>query len=204
MPFQRVPHTCEILVRGTQQGQEIINTFYGQFPSAYALADLEALASALDMWANSVWKPLLCPEYGYAGITVRGLDAPIDLEVENNTHAGPGTHAGDALPNNVSLAIKRTSGFTGRGARGRIFMPSIPTPDLETGDVVSASFAAAVLAGLDAMDTAITEQGFVPVIVHRVASGVPLAEAVVFTLVEWVVVDLVIDSMRRRLPGRGV
>jgi hypothetical protein len=71
-------------------------------------------------------------------------------------------------------------------------------------NTVSTEFETALITALNALSTAVEGVGFLPVIVHRVGAGVPLAEAVVYTLVEWVVVDKVLDSMRRRLPKRGV
>lgn len=204
MPFQSVPNTVEIIVRYLAAGQEIINTFYGQM-DGYALADVESLAAIVDGIVDTDFKPLIAAGVDYVNTTVRGLNAAIDIEAVNADHAGACSLAGTTLPNNCSLAIKRASGFTGRGARGRIYWPPMTSGVLEVGgDTIAAATTEAIVAALDALDAAVNTAGFVPVIVHRVAAGVPLVPAAVFTLLEWVVVDRVIDSMRRRLPGRGV
>lgn len=203
MAFQRVPNGVEILIKGTMAGQEILNTFYGTM-EGYVLADIEALAAALATWATTNWRPLMGTNYHFDNITVRGLNAPVDIETINATTAGAGTAEGEVTSNNCALSVKRSSGFTGRAARGRIYVPVTAAAIDPTTDTVFDAFAADILVALNAMDAVITANGFVPVIVHRVSAGVPLAEAVVFTLVEWVVVDKVIDSMRRRLPKRGV
>jgi len=204
MTFQRVPHTAEIVIVGERGGQEIVNTFYAQMEDGYALADIELLAETVDTWCGADWRPFNGSDYSYVRTDVRGLDASIDLAASNSDHAGVGAHTASPLSNNASLAVSRRSGFTGRGARGRIYLPPPSAFYLTDDNHLSAAGSAGIVASLDAMDEAISATGWLPVIVHRVAAGVPLAEAVVFTLVEWVVVDLVIDSMRRRLPGRGV
>jgi len=203
MAFQRVPNAVEILLKGTMAGQEILNTFYGTL-EGYALADIEALAAALSTWVTSDWLPLMGTNYHFDNVTVRGLNAAVDIETINASAAGAGSAEGEVTSNNCALAIKRSSGFTGRAARGRIYVPVTAAAIDPTNDTVFDAFAADILTALDAMDTVITTQGFLPVIVHRVSAGVPLIEATVYTLIEWVVVDKVIDSMRRRLPRRGV
>jgi hypothetical protein len=85
-----------------------------------------------------------------------------------------------------------------------VFIGGIPSTALDFPNVVGDTFITAITAALNALSENVSEVDFVEVIVHRVAAGVPLAEAVIFTVVEYVVVNNVIDSMRRRLPGRGV
>lgn len=203
MPFQRVPDTVEIIVEGVSGDQQIINTFYGQKDGGYTLADLINLADDVDTWVGTDWLPLLSAAYTYLRTTVRGLNAAIDLIATADASAGAGTVTGTSQANNVCLAVKRSSGMTGRGARGRIFVPNIADANLSDDNHVSSTFAAAIVEALTVLDTVISAADFLPVIVHRVSGGVPLTEAVVFTLVEWVVTDLVVDSMRRRLPKRG-
>lgn len=204
MPFQRVPDTVEVVIEGEVFGEECVNTHYAQKDGGYVLADITALAADVDAWVAESWLPQMPSTYQYNQTVVRGLDAEIDLQATNDDNAGVGGLTASTKSNNASLAVARRSGLTGRGARGRIYLPP-PSPDSMTDDNhVSAAFATAIEGALDALSTVVGDAGFVPVIVHRVAAGVPLTEAVVFTLLEWVVVDLVIDSMRRRLPKRGV
>lgn len=204
MPFQRVPNTVEIVIQGVIGGQSCVNTFYGQMDGGYAIADVEDLASVVDGWVAAEWLPVLPANFSYLRTDVRGLNASIDLSASDATSAGVGAQPASTQPNNASFAVSRRSAFTGRGARGRVYVPPLTPGAMLDDNHVSAAWAENFRAALEALDTVISGTGFVPVIVHRVAAGVPLAEAVVFTLVEWVVVDLVMDSMRRRLPGRGV
>lgn len=203
MTFQSVPNTVEIIAEYAAAGQQIINTFYGHMDTLYSIADVEALANAVDTAISTYVLPTLTTNVSYIATRVRGLNTAIDLEAVANAGAGPGTATGASQANNVTLAVKRSSGLTGRGARGRVYWPTVPSSVVDGAGAVSPTFQAAVLAALDAIDESIVASGFIPVIVHRVAAGVPLAPAVVFTILEWVVVNAVTDSMRRRLPGRG-
>ena len=204
MAFQSVPNTVEIIAEYAAAGQQIINTFYGHMDTPYSIGDIEALANAVDTAIATYVLPTLTTNVSYIATHVRGLNSAIDLEADANAGAGLGTATGASQANNVTLAVKRSSGFTGRGARGRVYWPTVPSNVVGDGGRVSSTFQTAVLAALDAIDEAVIASGFVPVIVHRVSAGVPLVPAVVFTVLEWVVVNAVTDSMRRRLPGRGV
>lgn len=203
MPFQRVPDTVEIVIDGVVGGQACINTHYAQMVGGYTIADIENLASDVDAWVTTWWLPQMPSSYHYNGTQVRGLNAAIDIAASDSTGAADGALAPSTQPNNCTLAVSRRSANTGRGARGRIYIPPPAPSAMADENHITDSFAAALVNVFDALDVAVSGAGFVPVIVHRVASGVPLAEAVVFTIIEWVVVDKVMDSMRRRLPGRG-
>lgn len=204
MAFQRVPDTAEIILEGLMGGQQIINTFYGHMEGGYAIADVEALATDVDTWVLADWLPNMPSNYEYVRTTVRGLNAAIDLIATANANAGPGEALPSTLSNNASFSVKRSSGFTGRGARGRVFLPPPTASFMLDDNHVSPAGVSAFHAALVGLDAVISGAGWIPVMVHRVEAGVPLAVAVVFTVVEWIVVDNVIDSMRRRLPKRGV
>lgn len=203
MPFQEVGDTAEVIIAGTRNGQEIVNTFYAHKPGGYVQADIDALATAVDLWVAGQWLNAVDVAYSYVETRVRGLTAPIDLEGSSNVSAGPGTVAGVPYPNNATLSVKRRSAFTGRGARGRVFLPGLTNANSTDEDHMTAAFAAGVEEVLNNMRATMATVNWVEVIVHRVAGGVPLPAAVVYTVVEYAVVDLVIDSMRRRLPKRG-
>jgi len=203
MTFQSVPDTAEIVVKGTLNGQNVVNTFYATKEGGYDQADIDALASHVDDWVGALWLPHMPTQYHYLTSVVRGLTSAIDLTGEDNTNSGDGGGGTMTGANNMSLAVKRRSGFTGRGARGRVFLPGVPDSGKDDDNHVTTDFSGSMETVLNGFRAAIADVDWVEVIVHRVASGVPLAEAVIFTVVEYVVVDLVIDSMRRRLPGRG-
>jgi len=203
MAFQSVPNTLEATIIATQSGEACYNTFYAHKGSTVSQADADGYAELVDIWVGAHWLPLMPGDYIYERTDVRGLTAAIDVASSANANAGNGALSNTNLSNNASLAVKRRSAFTGRGARGRVYIPPPAPENMADDNHISTTFAGLIVAALDAMDTALGGVSLEQVIVHRVAAGVPLTTAVVFSVVEWVVVDRVIDSMRRRLPGRG-
>jgi len=203
MPFQPVPNTVEIVVRGIQGGQNIVNTFFAKMSTEPDQADCQALADAVDAWVGAEWLPILSAVYEYSRTDVRGLSHAVDVQASSNDNAGAGAVSGTSQANNVSIAVQRNSGLTGRASRGRIFVPGIADSKLSDDNHISTTFRTELEDALAALVAAIVAEGFSNAIVHRVSGGSPLVTAVVYPLVEWVVTDLVVDSMRRRLPGRG-
>ena len=203
MAFQSAPDTAEIIVHWVLAGQNLINTFYGNKVGGYDQSDIDTLAATVDQWVADSLLPTLSSSLTYVGTTVRGLTSSIDLEAENNDNAGGGAGGTTTAPSSKALAIKRRSAFTGRGARGRIFLAGIPDASMATPNTVDTGFQIAMEAALNALKDAMDGVDWIEVIVHRVEAGTPLTTAVLFTVVEYVIVNGVIDSMRRRLPGRG-
>jgi hypothetical protein len=205
MPFQSAPNMAIVEIIGELAGEVVEITTHAKKDLGYSQAGLDELSEAVDSWVHIYLLPLLSVGYTYRRTHVRGLTDAIDLESENTTHAGEsGALSGTVQANNVALAVKRGTGQTGRGARGRVYIPGIAGSNLEADNIVSEAFATAIKEALDSLTTAIASVNWVEVVLHRVASGAPLPVAVGFTVLEYVVVNRVVDSMRRRLPGRGV
>ena len=203
MAFQAVPNTAEIIIEYLGNGEPMINTLYAEKPSGYLLVDLAALAFTVDANVASAWLPDQSMDVSYVKTTVRGLGAENDIEVENNTGAGPGGTLTKGLPNNVTIAIKKTSGLTGRSARGRCYWIGMPAADLDADEnVVSASYVTDVVANMNSMRGSIDGTVWDAVLVSRFTGGAKRPTGVTFPWLSNVAVDGFVDSQRGRLSGR--
>lgn len=200
MTFQRVPNTILLEVRATLSGTDVENTFYFQKASTPDQGDVDAVVAAAADWWVSDWQPAMSGDYVIREFYARSLDSAVAVQASDTSHAGEYGDLASATPNNVSLAVGRRSGLTGRASRGRIYVAGIPENQVDNTNKVNSVYTGLITAALDALDTAMESADLTAVIVHRVSAGVPLATAVVYTLTEWVVFNLVVDSMRRRLP----
>lgn len=201
MAFQQVPDTAEAVAQFSYEGRISVITFYALKSAGYDLGDLENLADAVDDVISTNVPPLLTPAQTYLGVNVRGLDQENDLATSiSHSPAVAGTVQGAALPPNVTLAIKRLSGLTGRSARGRIFIPYLNQNFMQTDrNFVTQAAADDWVDLLNAVNNACTAISWTPVIVSRFAGGVQRAVALTFEIENWVVSDLNVDSQRRRL-----
>lgn len=202
MAFQSVPATAEAVVQYIVNGLLVTNTFYFKQPVAYDLDALEELAAAVDEWVGTEWLPVFIDGLTYSQTVVRGLESENDFEVNDDTSAGTGTITGsNPSPNNVTFAVKRLSGLTGRSARGRIYVPTIGTGQFQA----VKNFIPQALA--DDWVNALSDQisytgslGWSPVIVSRYTGGSPRLFGVTFPITQWAYTDLRTDSRRDRLP----
>lgn len=203
MAFQAVPDTAEIDIIFTLNAEIVQNVFYAELPGGYTLVDLQALADKVDLQVQGTWKSQLAPEAIYVRTEVRGLAFENDLVAQQTLSNGPGVHTGAVLPNQVTFSIKKTSGLTGRSARGRTYWVGVPDNVLQVGNenLVSGVWAAAVVAAVGTLRTAIATVGlWEPVLVSRFTGGLPRATGVTFNWVGETNVDQRVDTLRGRLP----
>lgn len=205
MAFQPVVDGAEITVVGTKAGQVIVNTFYATGTAGWGQTEAQALADAVDEEWGTGMVPALSSEYVYVNTHVRDLRTLNGgFEADSNTHAGAGGVETPSVPNNVAIAVKRSSGLIGRSARGRVFVTGFPAAQVVNAtQTIESALETTILTVLNGMRTAMDAVDWHEVIVSRVQAGVTLPEAIVYTVTEYIIVDLVLDSMRRRLPKRG-
>lgn len=204
MAFQPVVDTVEIDIIYTQNGEPVQNVFYAELPGGYVLADLVALAGVIDAQVQGTWKTQQNTDTIYIRTEVRGLAVVNDLTASDNTNTGPGVHIGGSSPNNVTLAVKKASGLTGRSARGRTYWIGCARAELLGSDenrFVSA-YVASLVAAVDSIRSSINGTPlWVPVLVSRFTAGLPRASGKTFPWVSTVSVDTRVDTQRGRLPG---
>lgn len=200
MAFQSVPESVEIVVEYLVDESVSVNVFGARLTGGYVLTDLESLADAVDALIVSDWLPAQVEDADYVSTTVRGLESENDLEAVNVDGAGPGTLVEIGSPGNVTFAVKKVSGKTGRSARGRTYWIGMPRSALTANlNRLDASAAAIIVAAVDDLRVAIVTEGWLPVIISRFAGGIKRDEGETFTWIDTVSVDLNVDSQRRRL-----
>lgn len=203
MAFQPVPNAAEFVVRGTLYGIQVCNTFYATKAGAWGLTELQEAADAVDAWWAAEVLPALQANYIYQGVFARDLRTAVGFQASAIAGYGPGGNASAGKPNNCTIAISRRSGLAGRAARGRIYLPGMAGDMLSTENSISPTFQIAMEAAFNLLRVALDNVDWVEVIVSRTGAGASPAAAVVYTVVEYLIVDQVLDSMRRRLPFRG-
>lgn len=202
MAFQAVPNTVEIDMIFTMNGVPAQNVFYAEMAGGYLLADLVALATQIDLNWQGNWRSEQPPEVSYIRTEVRGLAVPNDLQALNNVSANPGINASPVMPGNVTFAIKKESGLTGRSARGRTYWIGIPQNTVTAADEnqLAAAYTASIVGDVDTVRTSIAAVGtWLPVLVSRFSGGVPRATGITFPWISTTNVGTRIDTQRRRL-----
>lgn len=204
MPFQAVPNAASVVIHGKLDGQDALATlgFGLASPAIVTAAALGTLGDGIAAWMVDFL--LIHSElYTQGKIVLKALDVETGPEAELGGLVGvAGSQAGNILPNNCSIAVSFKTGVSGRTNRGRNFWAGL----LET-DVADQRVNNVRLAQIKGMYEGLIGSGYIdPMWVWSVISRKELVpggpgRAVPITTVSFN--DDVVDSQRRRLPGRG-
>lgn len=200
MAFQPVPDTAEITLVFEQNLESITNTFHAEKPGGYTFADISALANLVDSLAATHLLPVMSVDCVYKQTEVRGLAAENDVADIDGTNSGPGQDLVEGMPNNVTISLKKTSGFTGRSARGRWYFIGYPVNALGANEnqFTQVDVDNGIIA-VEAIRVGILTGPWTPVIVSRFTNKLPRAFGITFDWVNTVAVNRNVDSQRGRL-----
>jgi hypothetical protein len=145
--------------------------------------------------------PLTTNQVSLVGVKATSLESDTAPAFERPTLI-PGDLAQAAEPNNVTLAIKFLTAGRGRSARGRNYIVGLHVDAVTNNEVSSAHAAQYVTAYDELRDTSVISVG-THVVVSRFLDGVERTEGIAQTVTGVTFTDFIVDSQRRRLPGRG-
>jgi len=204
MPFVPAPQIMEMQFRTTWAGQQTMNRVHVNALAPVTQLTCQNLANAgLTWWETNVTgitpTNLLLRE-----VYVKGLDSITPFQA---TAAPPAPLAGSfgqpSLPNNVAICASLRTGLAGRSARGRWYWQGLTEGVVFDNDVI-AGHIASIDGALSNLGGTIVGLGFLWVIWSYISGGAPrVGGPVYFGVSDIIFVDSVVDSQRRRLPGRG-
>lgn len=203
MAFQPVPNCYGVEIRCTWDGQEVENTLAFSRTGSASQAQAEALGQAILGWFVDSYLPLVASTLVLREVYVRDLEAQnfiqhteFPIGVENGGSLSP------SLPNNNTLCIAFRSAVGGRSARGRNFILGLTENQVTASTVVSTFLTDMVNAYNDIPDY-VTPLNLTHVVASRYANNVKRTEGMTFVITSYGFTNAVVDSQRRRLPGRG-
>lgn len=206
--FQPVADTVEVSVQGSMDSQLIENKFYVHVGEAVTQAIVERLAELFADWATATMAAQLPSDWTFTRAVARDLTAEASFEAVNADGAGTaGGLSGGRMSNNSTLAIHRNTGFSGKKAKSRIYWPGISASSISGADHISTASGAAMVSALNTLRSLVladTTATFTYGYVQRIVNGVKLAAGNFIEVTGHSLIDTILDSQRRRLPGRGV
>lgn len=203
MAFQPVTNTVQVELLWTYQGQECENTLYFQRNSEWDEATMTAFGGAVLASAIATLLPGGPNSAVLRGVRVTDLttDFAPSVEVPLTPPQG-GSSSVQAAPNNVTLAITFRTSARGRTARGRNYIVGIQEDEVGN-NIVSPSAINRWLAFYDELVSAPFQAVATWVVVSRWSNKVKRTLGLPRPIVSYGPTDDVVDSMRKRLPGRG-
>lgn len=183
--------------------RETVNTFHVQRNSGWTEAQMLDLANAVKAWFQVWYAFSLTSNIVLNNIQVRLLDPTNPLGVDLAL-VPPivGQRVIPAAPANVTLSLSERTGKAGRAYRGRMFAAAIADQDRDQTDVITSTAVTRWSGVIDHLIQDIITYGAQMVIFHT-PHLLPHPLDNTFTPVIGFVIENILDSMRRRLPGRG-
>jgi len=204
MAFIPALDTAKVAITSHLDSQQVVNTTYWQTPGGWTAASLDALANAMGAWYVAHILVWLSGQFTYANTVAT------DISVEGGAQAidatgsgGAGGNSSPSLPANAAYCVSIRTARTGRSGRGRNYISGIPQVHLIAPNHLADSWTAGILNGYG-MLLSTPPTGSTWVIVSRFSNKVARPAALVLPVTGVLAIDNVVDSMRRRLPGRGV
>lgn len=203
MPFIPVPGVVQLEAIYNMVSSTVENVYHYQTPGAINASDMSAFAAAWLVEWNTNQKPYIPTEVQLVSIKVTDMATAVSPVVNYGTGLPTlGTQSGALLPNNVSLCFTKRTALRGRSNRGRLYWPGFGEPNV-TNNSVSGALVTAIIAGLQNMLSVTTGLGAWEMVVVSRFTGKNPRPSGIFTPVTNFTSDGVVDSQRRRLPGRG-
>jgi hypothetical protein len=210
MPFVPVANTALVEMRYTVDLQEEENTLYFEKATALVEDDLTNLGEAIITWWEDNYSPLVWTGVLFREAVVTDLTSASASQV---TSIPPSPLAGSIalppLPNNNSLTVSFRTALRGRSFRGRNYIVGIVQDQLAGANILSDATVTAWQDGYNALKAMAADLGLQWVVVSRFSGvdgdgkPIPRVAGVTTPVTTAIVVDNVVDSQRRRLPGRG-
>lgn len=181
----------------TRDSRIFNNTFHVYHGPGWTPPDLVTIANSFWGWWNAFYKACMPNIVSLVNIHVQVYDPTGSPYVYDRpvSPAEPGTRAGVAESANVTIATSLRAALAGRAYRGRYYLPSISEGDVSASDIINSVLATALANAASQLIAGSLPAGYAPVIFHR--------DDNLFSTIVSYVIETLIDSQRRRLPGRG-
>lgn len=203
MTFQPVPNTFKFALVHNCLNELIVNTFHFSRQGFVTPLDLEDGATLLaTAWVNDIMIHLNS-NVQFLRVEARGLRQQIDITatIPITPPVGGGRNQ-ELMALNVAFCVTHTTGLSGRSARGRTYFGGLDRADV-TQNTISQARADGFVTGLTSLRDLMDNAGWSMVVVNRQTNKVIPPTASTIPVTGFRYADRVVDSQRRRLPGRG-
>lgn len=203
-PFIPAPNCASVELIYSHASEVSENVFHVSKGSPYTLAQLQALRATVNAWDAASGLTGRVTAAQLVRIRTKALDTNTS-PIEDFYLPAPraGSLAGNEMPLNVALCIKLSTGLAGRSYRGRWYWGHLSSLSLQDVGHVLPSSVTGYVGLLNTLIANLASAGHTMVVLSFRNNNAWRATAVATPILSAVGVDNSLDSMRRRLPGRG-
>jgi hypothetical protein len=197
-------NTLEVEFRYNWRSQQVEDRIRFEKSDGWNEDDAATLGAALVDWYGATLRHLQCTDITLNELQMTNLETEDGFSITYNTGLPlAGLVAEESCTNNVTLCCSLRSANRGRSARGRIYPPGLRKTQI-SGNTWDADYAELLRGYLEQLTTAdVVGEGINLVITSYQHNNAPRVAAVNYQVLAVSLVDLTVDSQRRRLPGRG-
>lgn len=202
MAFTPIPSTAEIALRFLQDGQNVANVWHVQYETAPSVPLMQTIASTTILAWQDLLRPLCASTLQLLEVSVvdqseEGGVAALLAPLTNNV----GTASSPALPNALTVAVKKSTGRSGRSYRGRVYHIGLVEAQV-TNNRLEPSIATSINTAYTGFLARYVAIDCVMVVASLQSNNLPRPLGVVTPIVGFST-DPVVDTQRRRGVGRG-
>jgi len=202
MPFVPALNIAEVFMEHSVNDKTGIGwvLHYGTTGVTWDLVGLEDLAVTLTNWWESFIQPLVSSATNLQRVRLRDITTQNGL-IYDSTFGLPlsGTATGQPASNNVSLSVKKNTGFAGKSKRGRIYQLGL-TENHVVGNFIDSTYRTAILAAWEeAKSLAGGAETFDMFVVSKYSGNAPRSTALLTAVSGFSLADTRVDTRRDRL-----
>lgn len=197
MAFHPSPYTIEVVILGDHEGDTRKTTIHYRYPISAPPTDQNLIDVVNDIATRVVPRLAACCVASTRWTSVTATD----INAANGRRATlalnppiTGTSAGDPLPGNVNLAIKKATGNAGRHTWGSLFIPDL-SESSQSDSIVNSTLLGLVASLGSALLARTPATGLYPPVVAS-------KKHVIFYLINAIVFNAALDSLYTRLLGK--
>lgn len=201
------PLVVKLVDRGFCEGQEILNTTHWiiRGGGVWTPVIMDQLGDAYADWWGTNMQGLTVAGYVKSEIVITQLAVNGFQRIITDGLPLSGSLVGDGLPLNVAACVTLSTGRSGRAGRGRFYAGCLGE-GATTGSRFSAGFVNSINSAFDALVNLEAVSGdpqFALVVYSTELNSLPRPTGLATEVTSAYLRDNVVDSQRRRLPGRG-
>lgn len=201
-PLPNNPNVAKAIMTFASDTRVFQNILHFSATSAWTSLQLAQLATDLISWWNLAYKARMSNEVALTLVQTRKLDPDDPLGVDQPViPPSPGTAANTSTPSNATVTMSWRTGLAGRRYRGRNYVPGLCEVDVTVDDRINSTLIASLQAAATSLIASTLSHGALTIFHAPNETPNPLDNT--FTNVTTAVIENIIDSQRRRLPGRG-
>jgi hypothetical protein len=202
-PHPTNPKVAKVTLVFQRDTRTFVNTFHVSGALELGAGDLITIANFFKAWYTANYKAQLPAGVGLNQIQVRKLWPPAPLAYDLNVSPPePGLKGLPMEAANSTLTMSWRTGFAGKAFRGRDYVPALAESEVTQNDTVISSLLVGLASAGGALINAAVLAGFPLGVFHAPLITPKLLDNTI-TEILTCVLEYIVDSQRRRLPGRG-